>query len=400
MIMIKQSGIVMLTKDLTADKLEGLKVWSSSRGDNCYVKDEEDNYYNTFVLARNNSNHTECIITFYPLSGTGKFTPRLLFQIVKRDGSIAVSNKNNDKTRRIDFQDSEHGIENFWNLISFLKSFKDVVDTGQFDGEFNVVAKDEAVKEIRQSSTKEEDIINLSSEVGIPIEDVALYKQIKDRERHLEVFKLLLKDEDDYIQKYKSYHSITVGGDESAWHHFLKEHQWVFGLSLDLRFIENFADEQSVGNPTTERNGNPMVDIVGFSDYTVLVELKTPKAKIFTKTKSSDARANTWSFSSKFIEGFSQCLGQKFDWDKNEISKKFTQNNEHINKLRVRTVDPKVIFLFGNKEEEIPRDSTDDDIITKRDTFERFVQNNRNVEFISYDELYRRAEFIVKGKQF
>ena len=44
-------------------------------------------------------------------------------------------------------------------------------------------------------------------------------------------------------------------------------------------------------------------------------------------------------------------------------------------------------------------DNTEAENIMKRDTLERFKRNNRNVEIISYDELYERAYFIIYGEK-
>ena len=41
------------------------------------------------------------------------------------------------------------------------------------------------------------------------------------------------------------------------------------------------------------------------------------------KKEKSKGRANTWDFSSDFIEGISQCLGQKFELDKVFDQKQF-----------------------------------------------------------------------------
>lgn len=60
--------------------------------------------------------------------------------------------------------------------------------------------------------------------------------------------------------------------------------------------------------------------MLGYSDYTVLIELKTLDTDMFTAEKTSNARANTWSFTPEFIEGFSQCLAQK-----NRLGESFSQ---------------------------------------------------------------------------
>jgi hypothetical protein len=138
---------------------------------------------------------------------------------------------------------------------------------------------------------------------------------------------------------------------------------------------------------------------MGINDYTTLIELKTPNTKIFTETKSSTGRANTWTFTSYFIDGVSQCLAQKSDWDKSCRSKVLIDNQKNIiNQDKCRTIDPKTVFIIGNKNKEFPENSVNLDDITKRDTFERFRRNNKNIEIITYDELYERANYIAKGK--
>ena len=45
------------------------------------------------------------------------------------------------------------------------------------------------------------------------------------------------------------------------------------------------------------------------------MELKRADTPIFKPTRGSGGRANTWEFSSDFISGISQCLGQKCAFD-------------------------------------------------------------------------------------
>ena len=71
-------------------------------------------------------------------------------------------------------------------------------------------------------------------------------------------------------------------------------------------------------------------------------------------------------------------------------------NGSFIN--TIRNIDPKVVFIIGNKKEEFPQDQPGQDICSKRDTFESFRRNSRNVDIITYDELYERAFIIVHGK--
>jgi len=93
-------------------------------------------------------------------------------------------------------------------------------------------------------------------------------------------------------------------------------------------------------------------------------------------------------------------LGQKSDWEKNHKQKNLVDDKKNtINQDEIRTVDPESVFLIGNKSKEIPENSKNIDVHTKRDTFQRFRRNNRNLEIITFDELYERAYFIVYNKK-
>jgi hypothetical protein len=100
--------------------------------------------------------------------------------------------------------------------------------------------------------------------------------------------------------------------------------------------------------------GSPKSDLIGISDYTTLIELKHPNTEIFKKIKTSKSRANTWDFSNDFIEGISQCLGQKFAFDKTFAAKEFiNSSDERLDKNKTKTIDPKTIFIIGNREKRI-----------------------------------------------
>ena len=217
------------------------------------------------------------------------------------------------------------------------------------------------------------------------------------RQRDLRTFDFLIATEDNWKRYQIKYRDQMIGeGEEAVWHHFLKRHHWFLGLNVDIQFIRDLIAEGNVGVQTTAGSGSPFADFIGLTDYTKLIELKTPHTDIFTSTRRKTARTNTWSFSSEFIDGISQCLGQKFDWDKTSKLKDLILDNNVVDQNQYRTVDPKAIFLIGNKNRELPSDSTDPEVLLKRDTFERFRRNSRNVDIITFDELYERAEFILR----
>jgi hypothetical protein len=141
------------------------------------------------------------------------------------------------------------------------------------------------------------------------------------------------------------------------------------------------------------------VDFLGVTNYTTLVELKTPDTPIFKAQRGSHSRANTWEFSTEFISGISQCLGQKLAMDENYTVKPIVdEEGKIIPKDSVYNADIKVIFVVGCRYSQFPHNGIVDNK-TKSTTFEMFRRNNRNVEIITYDELFERAYHIVMAEK-
>jgi len=192
-----------------------------------------------------------------------------------------------------------------------------------------------------------------------------------------------------YREKY-----FIQPGDEAIWHHFLKNNNWILGLNVDIKFIREFYDEQKVGIENSKGSGSPKVDLLGVSDFTTLIELKHSETEIFKKQKSR-GRANTWDFTSDFIEGVSQCLGQKFALERNYKNKDFVNDKGKIlDTNQTLTIDPKTVFIIGNRKVEFPH-NLQSESHTKSQTFELFRRNNRNMDIVTFDELFERAYHTV-----
>lgn len=386
--------------DLTARELTEIEIKKGYDGSNCYITDKTNNY-SGFILSNKKDTQTICEVVFFKSSEKGLYIPRLTFSKIKLSTNTLKESKNPEKVR-IAFDNSSEGLSEFWKMIGFLSNFKDLVDLGEFKRKFRVIGLDEVVLHLQDLGVAERinEIIKYTKSSGISPDIFVKNILHVQREETLHDFKKLL-DDSQFFEDYRQRHEkqIKGPGGESVWHHFLKNNIWLLGINLDVRFIEDFTDEVSVGNPDTENRDNPKVDLMGIADYTVLVELKTPTTNIFTKEKTSNSRAGTWSFTQEFIEGFSQCLSQKSFWDKESKGKDLIKNGNVLNQNHIRTVDPKIIYIVGCKSKELPTNSDSKDVHLKRDTFERFRRNNRNVEIITYDELYNRSAFILTGKK-
>ncbi|RYX78299.1 DUF4263 domain-containing protein, partial [bacterium] len=144
------------------------------------------------------------------------------------------------------------------------------------------------------------------------------------------------------IELYKAKYTVN-GGEEAVWHHFLKNNDWILGLNVDIKFITEFYDEQKVGNENSLGKGSPKTDLLGISNYTTLIELKNANTNIFKNERTSKSRANTWDFSNDFIEGISQCLGQKSSIEKSFETKQFiNEEGNMLDKNKTLSIDPKL----------------------------------------------------------
>jgi hypothetical protein len=386
--------------NIATEDILKLELKENSNSDNCLIWNKNDNNvcYSLFILDQNSITKTICNVSFYKSSTTGKYLPRLIFKKTKINGDEREVASN--KPIIISFNDSKKSIP-FWKLITFLYQYKELVDVGDFEKTYKLAPQAQYWIEFDSKSDKEK--VSALKELILRAdlnEDGIRSIVFESRKKQLNGFLYLLKDinyqGESSLSKYKK--KYTLRGEEAVWHHFLRNNNWFLGLNVDIKFIQDFYDEQKLGIDNSKGRNSPQGDILGISNFTTLIELKHPSTKIFKTQKTPKSRANTWDFSNDFIEGISQCLSQKNALEKSFDSKVFVNDlKERLDRNKHKTVDPNVVFIIGNREHEFPHDNLDDNHI-RSDTFERFRRNNRNVDIITYDELFERAYFIIFSK--
>ncbi|MCU0467143.1 MAG: DUF4263 domain-containing protein [Arcicella sp.] len=166
----------------------------------------------------------------------------------------------------------------------------------------------------------------------------------------------------------------------------------MFGYGLDYKFKGILQKEFHASNTTASGKEGVISDfLMGDNRFTVFIELKLPTTELFGKEKN---RSNCWRFSNSFIDAVSQILEQKASGQvKIETSRNLS--NDNYEPITQNSYDSKTILLIGNWNE---IEKSDDPIgikNIKRKTFELYRRDSRNVEIITYDELYDRAKFIV-----
>lgn len=389
-------------------------------------KTKETFLWYTALLEFSNTNHIEIYITKDLAKNYEKIEPtKYLISIKKFSEFYNLIKKWTNKdfaqaffTNELDLKNTQFTDTDFQAIVEnpkfqeFIKWSATHSKTTAFETEKNISVSIPVVvntsdfivcfktKQEAQQIVDIRDIIQSSNLSLDEIENLSKNLIHKKREEALKIFEELLINNktnwETFIENYKKKHKLKEKGEETAWHHFLKNNHWIIWLSIDLRFIRDLHSEWNLWIQNTAWKWSPNVDMLWLSDYTTLVELKTANKKIFTEKKKDTSRTNTWSFSDDFIDGISQCLAQKTTWDKTQKTKDLVDKDWNtINQDKIRTIDPECIFLIWNKNKEIPEDSSHSEIHTKRDTLQRFRMNSKNIKIMTFDELYERAKHIL-----
>ncbi len=207
------------------------------------------------------------------------------------------------------------------------------------------------------------------------------------RKNQLSVFKRLLDIDD--IGFYRELHDIASTQHEKILQHFFKENAWIFGFGLDYLYLGILQDEAHVSTEDIAGRDGVVGDfLMGASNFTVLVELKLPDTKLFGTQRH---RSGSWKLSPELLDSVSQILEQKAGWQIKSDSRQ-GQFNRQGHAINQRTVDPKCILIIGSDSQ---FSGSEKERVIKLKTFELFRRDSRNIEILTYDELFQRANFLV-----
>jgi len=285
---------------------------------------------------------------------------------------------------------------NFQQLRAFLHFINEIDLKGV--AERRIVLSDDSM-DILDSKTKKqittlmsgseggEIVRNLLSDGVITTQDLV---NTGYRKQQLEIFSKLLYE--NYLSEYKQFIGKPNTKDETAWQHFFMENEWIFGYGLDYRFQGVLQKEFHASDTYADGSNGVIADyLIGDKRFTTFVELKLPTTDLFGKAIN---RSNSWKLSKSLMEAYSQILEQKASGQlKIEVNRNLSDDKFNI--IRQHAYDSRTVLIIGNWSEiETGGDPTAIQEMKKR-TFELFRRDSRNIEIITYDELYERAEFII-----
>jgi hypothetical protein len=211
------------------------------------------------------------------------------------------------------------------------------------------------------------------------------------RKRGLQYFENL-KDAPNYWKKYAAENNISSHSEEKVWQYFFEKNEWIFGYGLDYRFKQILQRESHLSAQELDGSNSVISDfLLGDKFFTTFVEIKKPSTPLFANEKN---RSNSWRLSNDLIDSVSQILEHKAS------GLIRLDNNQYVNgePLKQKAYDSKVILIIGDWSELEKSGSTQERNI-KRKTFELFRRDSRNIEILTFDELFERACFIAEGKK-
>jgi hypothetical protein len=196
--------------------------------------------------------------------------------------------------------------------------------------------------------------------------------------------KLDAKYIEDVIKEYQKLMTITTdtAPTEKKWQEFLKKHNWIFSFVFSFP-IMLFQEEAYVGGKTVSNKDGKLNDFLvknGLTENVAFIEIKTPNTKLMKKGKAyrgSDVFAANDSLSG----GISQVLNQRDNFQKHFATIKMTS------KSAFETFNSKCVVLMGKIE-----NLKDDELRS----FELLRSNSKDVEILTFDELFMRLESLQK----
>ncbi len=265
--------------DLTADDLD-IDTLTIHQVDsfNCSLKDTyTEKIYKGLILAKSPAGErfTVCDLDFQRSAVDEKYQPRLIFRRTLKNLDDVEPLKSSDHVR-LTFATGIDGYRNFWKMIFFLYKFKEQVDFGNFENEFQVITKEQFQEYLNDQGNIEaikSAVPDLNMEVSNIIKTASTLRALKSCKNKLENF----------IEQSSSETDVQNWIDEDEDSH-RRERCMIFGLE--------YIDFKREGSASRK-----MFDIltrVGLKNIErVLIELKGPCDDIFNIVTEPNANGSS-----------------------------------------------------------------------------------------------------------
>lgn len=178
------------------------------------------------------------------------------------------------------------------------------------------------------------------------------------------------------------WYSNKENEDENFWQKIFKDNYWCIS-NLFTEPVLFFGEKAFVGGKGIENKGGKLVDFLyknKITNYINLIEIKTPKTRLLG---THEYRKGIYGISSELSSSITQLLSYK-----DEIQKNYYNLISNA-KSKFELINPKCILICGNIGYSIKNDE-------EKSSFELFRKNLKDVEIITYDELFNKIEIFLR----
>ncbi len=326
--------------------------------------------YKGFVLAKSPHGNklTVCDVDFQRSRTDDKYQPRLTFRRTDQEFNNATA-RSNSRHIRMPFENGDDGYREFWKMIFFLYKFKETVDFGDFDGNFQVISA-EQLKEYMNNAANKDEVSKIADELGVDISEVLRSRSTLTL---LKSYRQKLKD---FIDNDASETDVQNWIDENS-HRYRQQRCLIFGLE----YID-FKREGSVNSKNFDvltRVGSKYIDHV-------VIELKSPAADIFeiATRETSNEPSGTYKIHPHLARAIPQILEYKSSLESKEPGDPELEKLGIVQKPRIG----KCIIIIG-------KHSDDPRWLKNRENLVRSL--NSGLEVWTYTELLNKLDATIQN---
>lgn len=332
----------------------------------CQLIDSNSNIYDGFILAKTpaGNNLTVCDINFHKSNADQKYQARLIFRKTDNDFKSRNVNKGNDSII-ISFKTGQEGYRKFWEMIVFLYKWREIIDLGDYWDTFAVTEKSllgvlPAIAKLENRDLVLNNLQKLSKDELLNIDNLVSIANIKS----------IL---DEWEENKNNYN-------EEFWQQKFQKHTWILSQIFVCPFIQ-IGKKFYCGGKEDDDKGGVKGDLLYKNSLTgniAFIEIKTPENDIIIGDKyrgDDDGKENIiYSMNKKITGGVNQVLNQR----KIYLNTHGDNNGKFLN-------NPKCILIIG-----VMPENEDE-----KKSFELYRNSLRDVEIITYDELFKKIESIL-----
>jgi hypothetical protein len=338
---------------------------------------------------------------------TGKRKLKAIFLEDTRQFRKLILQQFDDKSQPIKGAPREASFrgEEIERLYLFLKGIKEV----EFPNKETFNIKDDDLKAmlLNDSQTKKLivdnfDLIQNALENNVTTKDLINFGY---RKGQLEVFDKLLNETgffETYKQELIDLKELKSGsGNEAVWQKFFEKNTWILGYGLDYVFNSEL-DGKKLEQVTTGANFNSsgkridgLLKSQGVINSLCFCELKLSNDDLLKQVKDS-YRPEAWQISDALSGAIAQVQRTIQKAIQSIDTKTSIKDKEgYLTGEELYLYNPKGFIIIGKQDEFINEKGINE---IKYSSFEMFRKNLKNIDIITYDELYQRAYYICHKK--